>query len=79
MYIIQSGVVEIVAQMSDGKRFVVEKLYRGSILNHNSFLMDDGIDTDAVCTKPVSCFVMRIEDVDQLRKKHAACEKVLHD
>lgn len=77
MYIIQSGVVEIVAQMGDGKNFIVEKLYRGSILNHNSFLMDDGIDTDAICTKPVSCFVMHIDDVDKLRKKDQDCERVL--
>lgn len=79
MYIIQSGVVEIVAKINEDKSFVVEKLYRGSILNHNSFLMDDGIDTDAICTKPVSCYVLHVDDVDMLRKKHVDCEKVIHD
>jgi hypothetical protein len=79
MYIIMSGEVEIVAQLGDGKTFLLERLYRGSVLNHNSFLMDDGIDTDAVCSKPVSCYVIHVDDVDKLRKKHAQCEQVLHD
>ena len=48
MYIIQSGVVEITHFMkgSKDKEFLIERLYRGSIINHNSFLLNDGIDTN---------------------------------
>ena len=58
MFLIQSGEVEIVTYFGDGTRFILEKLFRGSIINHNSFLLDDPIDTDAICKKPVTCFVI---------------------
>jgi len=51
MYVIQSGVVEITHYMKGlkDKEFLIERLYRGSIVNHNSFLLNDGIDTNARC------------------------------
>ena len=54
MYVLQSGLVEITHQMDNGDEFVIERLMRGSVVNHNSFLMNDGIDTDAKCRKSVS-------------------------
>jgi CRP-like cAMP-binding protein len=40
MYIIQSGTVEI-EHKADDERFVIEKLTRGCILNHQGFLFED--------------------------------------
>lgn len=60
MFVIQSGEVEILTKMTNGRDFCCEKLYRGSILNADSFLMNDGIDTDAYCTKPVTVYVITI-------------------
>jgi len=57
--------------MDKGKEeFVIEKLYRGSILNHNSFLMNDGIDTDAKCKTAVSIFSIHIDKIKHMRSKH---------
>lgn len=59
MFVIQSGEVEIVHYLeNDGikEKFIIEKLFRGSVINHNSFLMKDGIDTDAICKTSVSVF-----------------------
>ena len=68
MYVVQSGLVEIVHTMDKGKHeFVIEKLYRGSIVNHNSFLMNDGIDTDAKCRTSVSIFFIDIEKIKYMR------------
>ena len=68
MYVVQSGLVEIVHTMDKGKQeFVIEKLYRGSILNHNSFLMNDGIDTDAKCRTSVSIFSIHIDTIKYMR------------
>jgi CRP-like cAMP-binding protein len=77
MYLIQSGEVEIVTKFGNGKEFIIEKLFRGSIINHNSFLMDDGIDTDAVCRKPVTLYYIEIETVNRLRKKHPDLDEKL--
>ena len=65
--------------MTNGKEFIVEKLYRGSIINHNSFLMDDAIDTDAVCRTSVSLYAIDITMIDKLRAKYVKCERILHE
>jgi len=62
--------VEIVHKHDKGEEFVIERLYRGSVVNHNSFLMNDGIDTDALCKSSVSVFYMHIDTVKHLRTKH---------
>ena len=46
---------------------MIERLYRGSVVNHNSFLMNDGIDTYAKCKQTVSVYVIDIETIKRLR------------
>jgi len=70
MYVIQSGLVEIVHKLDKGEEFVIERLYRGSVVNHNSFLMNDGIDTDAKCKTTVSVYYMHINTIKAMRLKH---------
>ena len=40
IYIIMFGQLEIYTEM-EGNEFVIERLNKGSIINHNMFLMDD--------------------------------------
>ena len=77
MYIIQSGHVEIVHKMEGNEEFLIERLGRGSIINHNSFLMNDGIDTDAKCKTTVSVFFIDINKVKYLRQKHVELGQAL--
>ena len=49
MYIIQNGMIEINTLMDNSVTFVLERLYRGSVINHRSFLLEDGIDLGARC------------------------------
>ena len=77
MYVLQSGLVEIVHKMDKGEEFLIERLYRGSIINHNSFLMNDGIDTDARCKTPVSLYYINIQTIKYLRQKHIELDQAL--
>jgi CRP-like cAMP-binding protein len=63
MFVLQSGLVEITHKMDNGDEFVIERLSRGSIINHNSFLMNDGIDTDAKCRTAISIYYITINDI----------------
>ena len=62
MYLIQSGRVEITHFMKGTRdeEFLIERLERGSIVNHNSFLLNDGMDTNAYCRTSVSVFCLSI-------------------
>lgn len=77
MYVIQSGLVEIVHKMDKGQEFVIERLYRHSVINQNSFILNDGIDTDAKCKTVVTVYLMDIETVKKLRKKHLSLDRAL--
>jgi CRP-like cAMP-binding protein len=81
MYIIQSGVVEITHFMkgSKDKEFLIERLYRGSIINHNSFLLNDGIDTNAKCKETVSIYYIDIETIKHLRQKYQEFDRALEN
>ena len=77
MYVLQSGLVEIVHKLDKGDEFVIERLYRGSVINHNSFLMNDGIDTDAKCKETVSLFYININTIKKMRQKHYVLDEAL--
>lgn len=62
MFIIQSGVVEIM-QHVENEDFSIEKLYRESIILHNAFLLADDNDAYAKCTSTVSVFALDINDL----------------
>lgn len=70
MFLIQSGCVEIQQKQDKGVLFVIEKLFRGSIINHNSFLMNDDMDTDAYCKTNVHCYSMSLDTLKFLRNKY---------
>jgi len=81
MYVIQSGMVEVSHELKTlkDKEFIIERLYRGSIVNHNSFLLNDGIDTNAKCKDTVSIYYIDIETIKQLRSKYIAFDTSLEN
>ena len=68
MFIIQSGIVEI-THTAEGDPFIIEKLYRGSIINHHSFLLNDDNDTDGKCATTVSAFALEYHDLEIIRNR----------
>ena len=77
MFLIQSGLVEITHRHDKGEEFVIEKLYRGSVVNHNSFLMNDGIDTDALCKVSTTVYYIHIDTIKVLRQKYLELDNAL--
>ena len=79
LYLIQSGQCWIQQEMDSQKGgiFVVEKLYRGSIINHNSFLMNDEMDTDALCKSNLHAYCIHIDQVNLLRQKYIEFDEAL--
>ena len=53
----------------DGDDFVIEKLGRGSVINHNSFLLNDQIDVKAKCASQVTVFYISEADFKDVRKR----------
>jgi hypothetical protein len=70
LYAIQSGFVEVTHSV-EGESFVIEKLHRGSVINHRSFLLADDNDTDGKCGSTVSVFYLEYEDLDAIRQRNA--------
>jgi signal-transduction protein with cAMP-binding, CBS, and nucleotidyltransferase domain len=79
MYLIQSGMIEIYhyTDKKEQNEFVIERLYRGSIINHNSFLMNDELDTDARCASNVTVFYIDINHFKNLRSKHIVLDQIM--
>ena len=69
MFILQNGIVEILTQMDKGVDFVIERLFRGAVINHRSFLLNDQIDVSARCVTPVSLFYLDVDDLQHVREK----------
>ena len=60
MFLIKNGLVEILVSI-DGHDLVIERLFRGSIINHRSFLMADIADVSGRCGTAVTLFYLTTE------------------
>jgi len=72
LILIHQGIVEISLEYDRrcaGQPFVIERLGRGALINHRSFMIKDDADTDFVCRTTVSCFVLKFENFKELIKK----------
>lgn len=49
--------------------FIIERLGRGAIINHRSFLVKDDADTDFLCRTTVSCFVLPYQKMKEVKIK----------
>ena len=77
MYLVQSGSVEIYTTGEKKTEFIIEKLFRGSIINHTSFLFKDQMQTNAVCRTDVTAFSMPYDMLKKLRDRNEAIDKAL--
>lgn len=77
LFLIQSGHVDIMTTY-DAKQlpFIIERLERGSIINHRSFMVEDDIDTDYLCKDKVSVFVLSTQLVLNVMKSRRDLSKV---
>ena len=68
MQVIQNGMVEIYTTMDNGVEFVIERLYRGSVINHRSFIFEDKIDVNARCQMPVTLFYILWDKMNEIKE-----------
>ena len=64
MIIIQNGMVEMHTAMDNGVDFVIERLYRGSVINSKSFILRDKINVGARCATPVSLYYLTLDKLN---------------
>lgn len=57
MFVVKNGIVEITVKI-EGFNLAVERLYRGSVFNHKSFLLSDLTSTTAECTQSMTLFYL---------------------
>lgn len=69
MYLVQSGTVEIVTYDDFKRPFIIERLGRGAIINHRSFLLKDEADTDFKCSTTMSAFVLSYEAMKKIKHR----------
>eukprot|EP00347_Sterkiella_histriomuscorum_P000014 403377514 len=74
MFIIKNGIVEITVKV-DGVQLQIERLYRGSILNHRAFLVGDVSDIKASCTQTQTLFFLTYDQFQKLCMKNANLEQ----
>ena len=63
MFVIQEGIVEVACSYDRkiDEPFVIERLGRGAIINHRSFMLKDEADTDFKCITTVSAFELTMK------------------
>ena len=71
MFVIQDGIVEVACKYAPriDEEFVIERLGRGSIINHRSFMLEDDADTDFRCLTSVSCFELSADKIKEIKNK----------
>ncbi len=69
LFIVKSGIIEILVRV-EGYELAIERLYRGSIINHNAFLIGDVCDISARCIDTQTLFYLPYEQMDRIRMKH---------
>ena len=72
MFLIQQGIVEVAVDYDrrrPDEQFVIEKLGRGAIINHRSFMIGDDADTDFKCATTVSCFYLTFDKMKEIAAK----------
>ncbi len=80
LILIQQGIVEVAVKYDrrrDDQYFVIERLGRGGIINHRSFLIADDADTDFVCRTTVSCFVLYFDKFKQVEAKRQDLQQAI--
>lgn len=70
MFLIKNGVIEIITNI-DGHDLVIERLYRGSIINYRSFLLEDISDVTGRCATAVTLFYLTNDTLQKIRMKSA--------
>ena len=63
----------------DDETFVIERLTKGAIINHRSFMVKDDSDTDFVCRTTVSVFMLSLAKFKEIQRKRQDLKRTKKD
>lgn len=69
VFIVKSGIIEISVTV-EGAALAIERLYRGSIINPNAFLIGDFCDVSGRCIDTLTMFYLTYQQIENIRLKH---------
>lgn len=69
VFIVKSGIVEVQVTI-EGHPLSIERLFRGSIINHNAFLIGDYCDVSGHCVDTLTIFFLPYPVMDKIRMRH---------
>lgn len=69
LFIVKSGIIEVTVNI-EGSQLAIERLYRGSVINHNAFLIGDICDVSGHCIDTLTIFYMTNEQIQKIRMNH---------
>ena len=70
VFIVKNGIIEISVKV-EGQELAIERLYRGSVINHNAFLIHDICDVSGRCIDTMTMFYLTYEDMERIKTRHA--------
>ena len=82
LILIQDGIVEVKSQYDkrrENEYFVIERLGRGAIINHRSFMIGDEADTDFSCKTVVSAYLLPVKHMKAVKNKRQDLKKAKED
>ena len=65
--------------MDNGVEFVIERLFRGSVMNHHSFITEDKIDVNARCQSSVTLFYILWDKMTEIKEECEILAKNIND
>ena len=74
LYLLQDGVIEVYIQ-GENHEFVLEKLFRGSIINHRTFFTENSTDVNYRFARSSICFAITHEKLMEILQRHKELEK----
>ena len=75
LFFLQDGVIEIYTKTEDDHEFVLEKLFRGSIINYRTFFMEEDGKVYYRFGRNSICSVLSIDAMEEIYPKHKVLQK----
>ena len=69
MFVVKSGIIEVTVKI-EGSEIAIERLYRGSIINHNAFLIADYVDVSGRCLDTLTLVHISRHLISEIRMRH---------
>ena len=79
LFFLQDGVIEIFTKTENNHVFMLEKLFRGSIINHRTFFMEEGGQVYYRFGKASICSILTYETMEEVAGRHAVLRKKFNE